>query len=372
MSKRPTLIVVAHSARALAVSAARAGFAPLAIDMFGDCDTRAASEATIAFDGDFAQGFAESALMPAVESLIRDYDPIGLVYGSGFEHQPNVTESLSQRIRVIGNDAATVQRAKDPQTLAQLCEAIDVRYPESLAAPPKAFDGWLVKRQGGAGGTHVRPAKKDECAVDGRYFQRRVEGRAVSALFSADGRDANLIGFSVQWTSPTEGAPFRYGGAAGPVKIGSEAAAIIVRAIGGLTEKLGLRGLNSADFIVSEKDVHLVDLNPRPGASLDVFDRIDDPLVARHIAACEGRDAARAATPVIRAAEVVYAPEEIVARKTADWPDWIADRATPGTRIAAGDPLCTVLAEGADLESARSLVAGRARKAIAFLGGSSS
>ena len=48
---------------------------------------------------------------------------------------------------------------------------------------------------------------------------------------------------------------------------------------------------------------------------------------------------------------------------------WLADRSPPGTQIAAGDPLCTVLAEGKDIVAARVAVAARAREAVAlFLG----
>ena len=43
MTDRPAIIVAAYSARALASSANRAGFAPLSIDVFGDEDTREVS-----------------------------------------------------------------------------------------------------------------------------------------------------------------------------------------------------------------------------------------------------------------------------------------------------------------------------------------
>ena len=51
MRTRESLIVVAYSARSLAQSAARAGYAPLAIDMFGDLDTREASLAMTTVKG---------------------------------------------------------------------------------------------------------------------------------------------------------------------------------------------------------------------------------------------------------------------------------------------------------------------------------
>jgi predicted ATP-grasp superfamily ATP-dependent carboligase len=66
---------------------------------------------------------------------------------------------------------------------------------------------------------------------------------------------------------------------------------------------------------------------------------------------------------------VVYAVEEIVAVCAKDWPDWIADRPASGARISAGDPVCTVLAEGPDAASARKLAALRSREALARVAG---
>ena len=88
MTDRPAIIVLANSARALAASAKRAGFAPLAIDVFGDGDTRETSLAAITLDGGLSDGLTIGKVAGAVQSLISAYDPVGLVYGSGFEHQP--------------------------------------------------------------------------------------------------------------------------------------------------------------------------------------------------------------------------------------------------------------------------------------------
>jgi predicted ATP-grasp superfamily ATP-dependent carboligase len=67
------------------------------------------------------------------------------------------------------------------------------------------------------------------------------------------------------------------------------------------------------------------------------------------------------------AAEVVYAPRDVAPRSERNWPDWAVDRPAPGTRIAAGDPLCTTLASGATVELARICVGERARTIIAVV-----
>jgi uncharacterized protein len=98
-----------------------------------------------------------------------------------------------------------------------------------------------------------------------------------------------------------------------------------------------------------------------------VFEPDEGALFALHIAACEGRLAPVPMGSAFTAAEVVYAPHDMAPRVEQNWPDWTADRPSPGTRIAAGDPLCTTLASGATVELARICVGERARRIIAVV-----
>ena len=155
--------------------------------------------------------------------------------------------------------------------------------------PPDQPQLWLTKRRGGAGGAHIASAKAPGRASPDSYFQRRVGGNSISALFLASEKKVEIIGLSVQWTAPTPSSPFRYGGAAGPVAIDRPQTEEIARSVAAMTFELNLVGLNSADFLVSADVVWLIEINPRPGATLDVFESNEAPLFARHVAACEGR-----------------------------------------------------------------------------------
>ena len=104
---RPIVIVAAYSARALASSATRAGFAPLSIDVFGDDDTREMSFASVKLDGGLSEGLTLDKLVYAVEMLISAHDPVGLIYGAGFEHQPETIAAIARRTRIFGNRAET-------------------------------------------------------------------------------------------------------------------------------------------------------------------------------------------------------------------------------------------------------------------------
>ena len=89
----------------------------------------------------------------------------------------------------------------------------------------------------------------------------------------------------------------------------------IARAIALITSELGLVGLNSADFLVSADAVWLLEVNPRPGATLDVFEPDEGALFAHHVAACDGRLTPSSPSLMIKAAEIVYAPYDIVLRE---------------------------------------------------------
>ena len=97
MIDRPAIIVAAYSARALASSATHAGFAPLSIDVFGDDDMREISSASVKLDGGLSEGLKADKVVGAVETLTRAHHPIGLVYGAGFEHQPEMIAAIAHK-----------------------------------------------------------------------------------------------------------------------------------------------------------------------------------------------------------------------------------------------------------------------------------
>ena len=368
MAAGPALIVIGLSARALAASACRAGFAPLSIDVFGDDDTVALSMATIRVGDDLARGLSHERVLDAVASMVDRFQPIGLVYGSGFEDRAEILESIGGITTVIGNSATAIRRAKDPIRLGCLCTETGIAHPDILESAPAAPEGWLRKKHGGSGGTHVRPADAFDTVSLDHYFQRRVLGEPYSALFLADGQRAQLVGFSGQWASPTPAQPFRFGGVCGPISLEAANAASAARAIAELVGRLGLVGLNGADFIVAANETWLIEINPRPGASLEVFDSTHEPLLAAHIAACAGSLKPLRSRDSFTAVETVYALLDTRTRAGFTWPYWAADRSPSGTLVRPGEPFCTVVAEGTTLAEARSLAERRSCEIIALAG----
>jgi predicted ATP-grasp superfamily ATP-dependent carboligase len=118
-----------------------------------------------------------------------------------------------------------------------------------------------------------------------------------------------------------------------------------------------LVGLNSADFLIEENSFWLLEINPRPGATLDIFEPADTSLFALHMAAISG--ALPESAPRLSgaaAAATVYAPHHIPSVPAIDWPHWAADRQNAGTSVSAGEPICTVVAHARDAVAAKALV----------------
>lgn len=360
------VLIAAVSGRALAASARRGGFAPLVVDVFGDQDTLAAAAAHVRVEPLNGYRISADALFAAFETLAQAHEPCGAVCGTGFEDRPDLLERIAQRWGLVGNSAATVQRIKDPLAFAQLCRDCGVPHPEISLTRPADMSGWLAKRTGGAGGVHIRPAADDHDR--NFYFQRRVAGVPVSALLLADGRRALVLGFSRQWSSATPSRPFRYGGAAQPARLGVDIERAMTTAIDRLVAAAALVGLNSADFLLDGEDFQLLEINPRPGATVDIFEPPGGSLFAMHVAACRG---ALPETPPVydgaRAGAIVYADQAIAAVPEMDWPDWTADRPVAGSAVAAGGPLCTVFAGAPTAEAAQAQVERRAAAIMAEL-----
>jgi len=347
------ILVAGISTRALAASAGRAGYAPLAADLFMDLDLEDQAEECVRIDGDLVRGVEWEPLERALDALASGRAPIGIACSAGFEDRPDLLDRIARRWPLLGNSGEAVQRAKDPEHLAALCARLGIPHPE-LRFEGGCGSGWLRKERGGAGGGHVA-AGADRRSDS--YWQRRVEGDPVSALALGNGTEAITIGLSAQWADPAPGAPFRYGGAAQPTALSRDIEASLRDAATRTVSALGLVGLNSVDFLVASEGWNLIEVNPRPGATLDIFESNDAPLFALHMAACRGELPAEPPVYVGAAASrIVYARGPVHCVRHIDWPDWTADRQRPGTSLAVGAPVCTVLARADTAEAARALV----------------
>lgn len=362
-SESGCILIVAPSGRALARAARDSGYTPLVADFFDDLDTRDLAAANRLVEGDADAGFEAKALMSALHALCEGHQPIGLVYGAGFEDRIDLLDRLGQHWPLLGNAPSVLAHVKDPLALAALCSELAIMHPETRIEPPLDTTGWLIKHAGGCGGAHVAPAEPAPRS-ESDYYQRCVAGRPVSALLLADGRRASVLGFSEQWASAAPGQLWRFGGSARPARLDSALAKRLTQAAQQAAEAAHLAGLNSVDFLVDDAGFHLIEINPRPGATLDIFHDADGRLLRAHVEACHGHlPDAPLRFAAAEAASFVYAPASIASVPLFSWPDWTADRQKPASQVAKYDPLCTVLASGADFDRVADLI----RERVAYM-----
>jgi predicted ATP-grasp superfamily ATP-dependent carboligase len=348
----PIVLIAAVSGRALAAAARRAGLRPRVVDFFSDLDTRALTDGhAVPVAGD--DGFSGTELLAALGELAGDEAPLGVIYGAGFEDRPQLLAALMQRWTLFGNRPDVVRRAKDPEEIARACAALAIPHPQIAHRLPEDADQWLINRQGGGGGGHIVAAGARKLEA-GEYYQRRVAGSPVSVLLIADGRQAQVLGLSTQWTSPGAASAYRFGGAVQPPFPKPLCAGNLREAAIAVAQAFALSGLNSIDFLVDGKAFHLLEVNPRPGATLDIFEDAEGRLLRAHIEACRG---VLPQQPLVfaraRASTIAYAPEEIVSMPEFDWPDWCRDRQNPGTHVARDAPICSIVVDADEPAAAR-------------------
>ena len=354
------LLLVSASGRALAQSAARAGMPAVVLDLFNDLDARALAVASRSVAGPDGK-FDSRQLVAAAQELCPPENCAGLVYGSGLEGRTRLLERLSNGRTLFGNRPDTVAALKDPARVFPLLDSLGIAHPEVRLDPPEDVVGWLLKRTGGAGGSHVRRAGLRHRARARRYFQRFQPGRTLSVLFAADGRRARVIGFNEQWTAGVQHcAPYCYGGAVSRPLLTRQTQRRIAGLLDDLVQASGLVGLNGLDFILSGETPVVLEINPRPTATIDLYDAdIEGGVLALHLRACRGELPEVPAASVARAHAIVYAAVALRVPVDVEWPEWCTDLPEGGGVIPMGAPVCSVHAHAATSAKARELVLSR-------------
>jgi predicted ATP-grasp superfamily ATP-dependent carboligase len=353
------LVIAGLTTRALALSAARAGWEVTAVDGFGDLDLRAATR-VIPLRREAAVFDPARAAAAAL-----DIPSDAVAYTSNFENHPAAVAALAGGRRLLGNPPAVLERVRDPLELMRALRRHGFDVPVTRAAPPRgaAARYWLLKprRSGGGHGTTAwrpgLPVRRHQ------YLQERVTGTPGSIVFVADGSGAVILALTRQLVGDrafgTSG--FRYcGSLVGPALFDQEPR-LLARATAmalTVTREFGLVGLNGLDFIARRGVPWPTEVNPRYSASMELVERgAGLSLFQLHAEGCAGRlpRVVVNGTGRVIGKAVVFARRDVTVGDTRRWLEdaAIADVPHPGEQVRRGRPICTVFAEGAEADACR-------------------
>lgn len=339
-----TILIVAGSGRMLAQAAKNVGWKPLVIDLFADLDTQGYAE-------DFRQikSLAEQDLAPAVDYFIERYAVTQVIYGSGFECYPESLYYLNSRLIILGNHPDVFVRQLDKQAFFSTLDQLNIPYPEAAFSAPDCGGDWLLKPMQGQGGVGIKRYRAGDSLNASVYWQKFQAGTQHSVLFLADGQDAQVIGFNSQWSVRlSETQEFFFSGVINSCDLSDAHKAVITDWLKKMVPVFELKGLNSLDFIHADDCSYVLEINPRPSASMQLYDQ---DLLIRHVGATSVAllpEAGGRLKPLLQVGntgyQIVYAERDVIIPDQFEWPDWCMDLPKSGDMCRAGQPLCSIIA----------------------------
>lgn len=378
------VLIVGASVRGAAFSALAAGFSPTALDLFADEDLAncCAARRVARYPG-------------GLVTVARKLPESPWFYTGGLENHPRVVDAIARQRPLWGNTGDVLRRVRDPWHVAETLRAASIEVPRMRPAsdPPPTDDAWLLKDYRSSGGLGVRPWNESTSlskAPRGRwYFQQRIHGRNLAAVFLTASGSARLLGVTEQFVGTLwcGARPFAYAGSLGPLRLSARVARQIECLGAALAKEYSLRGLLGVDLVRDRQGrCWPLDINPRYPASAEVLELAAGvSFVGYHAIACRTGElpAAQRAQPRRYAGKaIVYAPCELIvsaaqnrrwhaaneshplptlARNKNRMPTYrVADIPAAGANIPMGAPVVTLIECGADLANLRDMLRRRA------------
>lgn len=278
------VILAGASVRSLAQSALRDGLKPICVDMFNDADL----QHTLQQCGLPHNLLCVTGFQDVVRQLADVPADIPVIPIGGLENEFQLIGELRQQRPVWLSAQKTIQAVRDPQTLFSVLQDHGCAVPKYCLQPPASGSGrWLKKQLRSAGGTGIilhdtgqHPDNSDN--QSNVYWQEYIAGIPLSATFvnkiehggaSQDGR-LQWLGCALQLSGCEElyAASFQFCGNAGPVAISVELQVQILNTARAIVRHWPLQGVFGLDFMISDGAALLLEVNPRPTASHELYE----------------------------------------------------------------------------------------------------
>jgi uncharacterized protein len=322
----------------LAQLAAADGYAVTALDRFGDVDLRAVADGATAGTND------------ALAALAAGLDADAVAYGAGFENRPDLVSRLARGRELLGTPPELLAPMRDPWAVGVAARAAGARAPETRSVAELPGAGvWIRKPLRSGGGRGVRRWAGGRLRAT-EILQRRIDGLSCSAVAIADGRRAVVLGLTEQLHRRPG---FAWNGNVTPPRLPDAELAELdgqLRAVcDEFAGRFGVRGAFGVDAVWDGRDAWVLEVNPRPPASLELF---GPGCFEAHVRAARGLGLPSPATPpATRYAMVklvLFAGRDLRAPDPGWWPAGLVhDIPRADETIKRGAPVCTLISASA-------------------------
>lgn len=362
------VLVIGNNVRNIVCSARKAGYIVYAIDRFGDIDMqKCAGKVHI------LENIHENELEQLAGSF-GDVDAV--ILGPGFEHL--------RLNNALNNSKEIMEAAGNKSKLPKKLHSLGIPHPETVSIDKTDDVGFplMVKPKSGSGGMRNIIVRNE---AELNIFKKRndpndfiaqefIEGISCSASVISTGKEAVVVALNEQligipWLTRL---PFAYCGNITPfhTKFSEE----MVQYAKQIVLEFKLRGSNGVDFILTDKGVQVIEVNPRFQGSIDTIELSTGlNIFDAHIKSFDGELPSPHEPKCFAAKTIVYANKEVVIEK--DISDILinymnkgqaADIPRSGVKVMQDEPITTIFATA----RTREMVLERVEKSARHIKGS--
>ena len=207
-----------------------------------------------------------------ISNIFIDYQNVGLMYGSGLEDKPEIYDYLRRKLNILGNDPKIISECNDLRLLANILNECNLKLPKYANNPIELTKRYLSKPFNSSGGYNISFSKKYK---KNYYLQEYLEGETYSISFFNHGKNFIFLGFNKLLNLINFDAhPFIHAGAL-TINEFLESNDMI-HSFEKLSKKLSMNGYNNIDFKVLNKEIFVLDINPRITSTFKIYNDIYD------------------------------------------------------------------------------------------------
>jgi len=394
-----SVLVVGFNTRPLAYSLKSANYEVYAVDFFGDIDLYPNVKDSFVLIKELETNYESikdkygKLLSDFTIKMLVKYPGLNyLIIGSGLDDAYEERETILSEIKKMNykvkslNNDKSLKRARNIESIYHYLGINDynvpftIRYDDLKSSIRKLEYPLIFKKSKSAGGLNVFKIENPEdfspliekiginkFKSSEWLIQEYIEGIPISCTTISNGSECEVISINRQIIGEQFLYPpkdFMYCGNIVPVDLPKEDNELIIKISKTLTKELSLKGINGFDFVLRDHYPYLMEVNPRiPGSIRASEMSYDLNLLDLHVKSFD-LDEWNSIKKKIKTKKlsgfstklIVFAPKEINQNLISEINnlEYIHDKSEPNKSILRGEPLCTILYKGRDMQESYS------------------